>query len=165
MQRELILGAAFIVVGHAALVSMMLTGAALADPGGMAGLAMLLGPVLATALLAAVAWWRPRIGAFVAGIAGLVAVAVAFANAWVTGLPDWFGGYANVVPVAAFVVIAAFAAHRPRLGGAMLLTIAVLVGIASPDNALFLVGPAALAGVLFLAAGRVSSGRRAAQPA
>lgn len=164
MHRELTLAAAFVVAAQAALVGAMLMGSVLADPGGVAGVAMVVGPVLLTVALAALAWWRPQFGVFVAIGVGFGAVLISFVNAWATGLPEWFGGYANVVPVAAFVVIAAFGLRRPTVGGALLLAVAALVAMASPGIALFLAGPAALAAVLFVIAGRMTAGHHAAAP-
>lgn len=158
MKRELMWGGAIVVAAQAALILSMLIGSAATDPGGVTGIVMILAPVLVTAVLAAVAWLRPGIGAFIAAAAGAIAVIAAFANARVTGLPDWFGGIGHVIVVAGFVVIAAYAMQRPTHGGVMLLVAAALVGLATPDIALFLAGPAALAGILFLGAGRVGTG-------
>ena len=163
MRRELILGGAFVVAAQAALIFSMFVGSAFSDPGGAAGVAMVAAPTLVAAVLGAYAWWRPGPGAAIAVVVGVVAAVAAFANARMTGLPEWFGGYGHVIVVAAFVVIAAFAVRRPALGGGLLLVAAALVAIATPEIALFLAGPAVLAGVLFLVAGRAAGASQAPQ--
>jgi hypothetical protein len=163
MQRELIAGAALIVAAQAALIFTMLVGTALEDPGGATGVAIVVAPVLVTAVLGAVAWWRPRAGAFVAVAAGIAAVAAEFSGARVTDIPDWFVAFAHVIAVGAFVIIGAYAMRRPVLGGGLLLVVAALVGLATPEIALFLAGPPALAGVLFLGASRLEAGHHAPQ--
>lgn len=163
MQRELTWGAAIVVGGQAALFYAIWLGAVVADPGGATGVAMAVAPVLVAAVLGAVAWWRPRVGAFIAVAIGVAAVVAAFAGSRLTGIPDWFVGSAHVSAVVAYVVIAAYAMRRPVPGGGLLLVVAALVGLATPEIALFLAGPAALAGILFLAAGRVAGVQHAPQ--
>ena len=163
MYRELILGGAFVVAGQAALIFSMLVGSALTDPGGATGVVMIVAPVLVAAVLGGIAWWRPGAGAYIAVAVGVVAAGAAYANARMTGLPEWFGGYAHVIVVAGYVVIAAHAMRRPFLGGGLLLVVAALVGIANPEIALFLAGPPVLAGALFLGASKLAGARTAPQ--
>jgi hypothetical protein len=162
MRREFMTGAIVVVAGYAVLIVMLLAGAALTDPGGWAGMALLWGPVTITALLAALVWWQPSIGAILSVAVGAGAGALAFLDTQLVVLPEWAQGLSQLVPAAAFVVIAAYAVKHPLVGGGLMLVVAALVAVARPDVALFVAGPPALAGALFVAAGAIGSRQVAA---
>ncbi len=147
------------------------------DPGGWTAVALVAGWLLPMALLVAVAWWWPQVAGVVLGV--LVAAVVAV-GAWYALDPDAWRRFENdngpVRAVAVFALslpLAVLAWRRPVLGGGLLVLLAVVPGAAALISAggrgaggstVAATAPAALIGLLFLAAGILQRHHAPASP-
>lgn len=112
------------------LGGLFIAGETFSDPGGLAAAAMVLGWLVPVGLLAALAWWRPRLAEPV--LMALVVVVVAYV-AWSVigsrgprGIRDLEGPFDAIAVFAVSVALGVLGLRRPRPAGLMLLATSLL---------------------------------------
>ncbi|KQX65602.1 hypothetical protein [Angustibacter sp. Root456] len=163
-------------VAFGVLGGLFIGGETFSDPGGFAAAGMVLGWLVPLIVMAALAWWRPRLAEPLLMVLVVVVIAYcvwsAVGSHGVGGLRDQRAPYAAVGVFVVSVALGFLGLHRPRAAGLMLLATSLLpvvvevVGSGAPLRHAFSgsLGAASLPGLvtagLFLLAHHESTRRR-----
>jgi hypothetical protein len=158
----------------AVFAGLFIIGETAEDPGGATAVGLIATWLVPLGILAATAWWWPRVAGVVLSV--LVAAVVAV-GVWYAADPDWWRRFEDtrgpVRAVGVFALslpLALLAWRRPMLGGGLLVTLGVLPGLlavlstgggGASGAVAAASSPPALVGILFLISGSLEHRRPA----